>query len=304
MAAPPGGIPPDRDKGEQRMEIKKVGVVGAGVMGIGVGQSLAQSGMEAVLVDVSQEVLDRARAEIRKNLRFQGMFQKDAKKEDPAAVLARIHYTTLLEELGDVDFVVENVPEKWEIKSQIYPRIDAICPERAVFAVNTSCYSITRVGALTQRPDRVIGMHFMNPVPLKPMVEAIRGYHTSEATIETARQFLRQMGKDCILVNDMPGFVSNRVLMLTVNEAVYVLQDGVATAEQVDQIFKTCFGHKMGPLETADLIGLDTILYSIEVLHESYNDSKYRPCPLLKKMVDAGLHGRKNGKGFYDYGIS
>jgi len=286
------------------MEIRKVGVIGAGVMGVGVGQSLAQNGMEAVLVDVSEEVLDRAKAEIRKSLRFQGMFQKDAKKEDPAAVLGRIHFTTLLEDLGDVDFVVENVPEKWEIKREIYPRIDAICPERAVFAVNTSCYSITRVGALTKRPDRVIGMHFMNPVPMKPMVEAIRGHHTSEATIETARQFLRQMGKDCILVNDMPGFVSNRVLMLTINEAVYVLQDGVATCEQVDQLFKTCFGHKMGPLETADLIGLDTILYSIEALYESYNDSKYRPCPLLKKMVDAGLHGRKNGKGFYDYGIS
>jgi 3-hydroxybutyryl-CoA dehydrogenase len=285
------------------MEIKKVGVVGAGVMGSGLGQSLAQAGMEAVLVDVSDEILERAKAEIRKSLRFQGMFQKDAKREDPAAVLGRIRCTTLLEELGDVDFVVENVPEKWEIKREVYPRLDAICPERAIFAVNTSCYSITRVGALTQRPDRVIGMHFMNPVPLKPMVEAIRGHHTSEATIETARQFLRQMGKDCILVNDMPGFVSNRVLMLTINEAVYVLQDGVATAEQIDQLFKTCFGHKMGPLETADLIGLDTILYSIEALYESYNDSKYRPCPLLKKMVDAGLHGRKNGKGFYDYGI-
>jgi 3-hydroxybutyryl-CoA dehydrogenase len=287
------------------MEIKKVGVIGAGVMGVGVGQNLAQSGMEAVLVDVSEEVLERAKAEIRKNLRFQGMFQKGtAAKEDAATVLGRIRFSTRLEDLADVDFVVENVPEKWEIKKEIYPRIDAICPERAVFAVNTSCYSITRVGALTRRPDRVIGMHFMNPVPLKPMVEAIRGHHTSEATIETARQFLRQMGKDCILVNDMPGFVTNRILMLTINEAVFVLQDGVATAEQVDQIFKTCFGHKMGPLETADLIGLDTILYSIEVLHESYNDSKYRPCPLLKKMVDAGLHGRKNGKGFYDYGIS
>jgi 3-hydroxybutyryl-CoA dehydrogenase len=287
------------------MEIKKVGVIGAGVMGVGVGQNLAQSGMEAVLVDVSEEVLERAKAEIRKNLRFQGMFQKGAAaKEDAATVLGRIRFSTRLEDLADVDFVVENVPEKWEIKKEIYPRIDAICPERAVFAVNTSCYSITRVGALTKRPDRVIGMHFMNPVPLKPMVEAIRGHHTSEATIETARQFLRQMGKDCILVNDMPGFVTNRILMLTINEAVFVLQDGVATAEQVDQIFKTCFGHKMGPLETADLIGLDTILYSIEVLHESYNDSKYRPCPLLKKMVDAGLHGRKNGKGFYDYGIS
>jgi 3-hydroxybutyryl-CoA dehydrogenase len=286
------------------MEIRKVGVIGAGVMGAGVGQSLAQHGMEAVLVDVSEEILDRAKAEIRKSLRFQGMFQKDAKKEEPAAILGRIRFTTLLEDLSDVDFVVENVPEKWEIKREIYPRIDVICPERAVFAVNTSCYSITRVGALTKRPDRVIGMHFMNPVPLKPMVEAIRGHHTSEATIETARRFLRQMGKDCILVNDMPGFVSNRVLMLTVNEAVFLVQDGVATAEQVDQLFKTCFGHKMGPLETADLIGLDTILYSIEALYESYNDSKYRPCPLLKKMVDAGLHGRKNGKGFYDYGIA
>ena len=291
------------------MEIKKVGVIGAGVMGVGVGQNLAQSGMEAVLVDVSEEVLERAKAEIRKNLRFAGMFQKgtgakEAAKEDAATVLGRIRFSTRLEDLADVDFVVENVPEKWEIKKEIYPRIDTICPERAIFAVNTSCYSITRVGALTRRPDRVIGMHFMNPVPLKPMVEAIRGHHTSEATIETARQFLRQMGKDCILVNDMPGFVTNRILMLTINEAVFVLQDGVATAEQVDQIFKTCFGHKMGPLETADLIGLDTILYSIEVLHESYNDSKYRPGPLLKKMVDAGLHGRKNGKGFYDYGIS
>jgi 3-hydroxybutyryl-CoA dehydrogenase len=286
------------------MEIRKVGVVGAGVMGAGVGQSLAQAGMEAVLVDVSDDVLGRAREEIRKNLRFQGMFQKDAKKESAADVLGRIRFTTLLEDLGDVDFVVENVPEKWEIKKEIYPRIDEICPDRAVFAVNTSCFSITRVGALTKRPDRVVGMHFMNPVPLKPMVEVIRGHHTSEATLETARGFLGQMGKDCIVVNDFPGFVSNRVLMLTINEAVWVLQDGVATAEQVDQLFKTCFGHKMGPLETADLIGLDTILYSIEVLHESYADSKYRPCPLLKKMVDAGLHGRKNGKGFYDYGIS
>jgi 3-hydroxybutyryl-CoA dehydrogenase len=289
-------------------DIKKVGIIGAGVMGVGVGQSVAQSGMEAVLVDISDEVLARARAEIQKNLRFSGMFQKGGAaskgtaKEDSATVLGRIRFTTSLDDLGDVDFVVENVPEKWELKSPIYPRIDVICPQHAVFAVNTSCYSITRVGALTKRPDRVIGMHFMNPVPLKPMVEAIRGHHTSESTIAIARHFLGQMGKDCILVNDMPGFVTNRVLMLTINEAVYVVQDGVATAEQVDQIFKTCFGHKMGPLETADLIGLDTILYSVEALYESYSDSKYRPCPLLKKMVDAGLHGRKNGKGFYDYG--
>lgn len=286
------------------MEINKVGVVGAGVMGVGVGQNLAQTGHQAVLVDVSPEVLGRAEKEIRRNLRFQGMLQKDAKRESPDAVLGRIAFTTDLEDLRDVDFVVENVPEKWEIKREVYPRLDAVCPERAVFAVNTSCFSITRVGALTRRPDRVVGMHFMNPVPLKPTVEVIRGHHTSEQTLETARQFLSQMGKDCIVVNDMPGFVSNRILMLTVNEAIFTVHDGVATAEQVDQLFRSCFGHKMGPLETADLIGLDTILYSIEVLYESYNDSKFRPCPLLKKMVDAGLLGRKSGKGFYDYGVS
>ncbi|MFP5288639.1 MAG: 3-hydroxyacyl-CoA dehydrogenase family protein, partial [Thermoanaerobaculia bacterium] len=197
------------------MEIRTVGVIGAGVMGAGVGQNLAQTGHQAILVDISGEILARALDEIRKSLRFQGMFQKDAKKESPDAVLGRITFTTELEALSDADFVVENVPEKWDIKSRIYPRIDEICPERAVFAVNTSCFSITRVGALTKRPDRVIGMHFMNPVPLKPMVEVIRGFHTSEQTIETSRQFLRQMGKDCIIVNDMPGFVTNRVLMLT-----------------------------------------------------------------------------------------
>jgi 3-hydroxybutyryl-CoA dehydrogenase len=285
------------------MDITVVGVVGAGVMGVGVGQNLAQTGHAAILVDIADDVLARARDEIRNNLRFQGMLQQGAKREDAATVLGRITFTTELAALADADVVVENVPEKWEIKSGIYPRIDAICPARTVFAVDTSCFSITRVAALTRRPDRVIGTHFMNPVPLKPMVEVIRGYHTSEATIETTRQLLRQMGKDCIVVNDLPGFVTNRVLMLTINEAIGLVQDGVATAEQIDQLFKGCFGHKMGPLETADLIGLDTILYSIEVLYESYNDGKYRPCPLLKKMVDAGLHGRKSGQGFYDYGM-
>jgi 3-hydroxybutyryl-CoA dehydrogenase len=187
------------------------------------------------------------------------------------------------------------------VKAEIYPRLHAICPADCVFAANTSCISITKLGGFTKRPDRVCGMHFMNPVPMKPMVELIRAFHTSPETLAAGQRFLAEMGKEAVVVNDWPGFVSNRVLMLTINEAVFLLQDQVASAVDVDRIFKGCFGHKMGPLETADLIGLDTILYSIEVLHESYNDSKYRPCPLLKKMVDAGLHGRKSGRGFYDY---
>ena len=191
--------------------------------------------------------------------------------------------------------------EDWEIKKEVYEAIDRICPPRCVFAVNTSCISITKVGAVTRRPSQVIGMHFMNPVPLKATVEVIRGFHTSEETIATARSFLAGMGKQAIVVNDFPGFVSNRVLMPMVNEAAMLVQDGVAPAEDIDRLFKQCFGHKMGPLETADLIGLDTILKSIVVLHESFGDSKYRPCPLLVKMVDAGLLGRKSGRGFYTY---
>jgi 3-hydroxybutyryl-CoA dehydrogenase len=196
---------------------------------------------------------------------------------------------------------VENVVEKWPVKKDVYAQLDAICRPDVVFAANTSAISITRIGSATKRPSQVVGMHFMNPVPMKPMVEVIRGFHTSDASIAAAKQFLAGMGKDCIVVEDSPGFVSNRVLMLTVNEAVFLVHDKVASAADVDRIFKTCFGHKMGPLETADLIGLDTILYSIEVLYESFNDDKYRPCPLLKKMVDAGLHGRKSGRGFYNY---
>jgi 3-hydroxybutyryl-CoA dehydrogenase len=287
------------------MELRVVGVVGAGVMGIGLGQNLSQTGHEVVLLDVSDEQLSKAKDEIRKNLRFFNMYQKGAEKKVNAdEVIGRIKFTKSYDDFSGTDFVIENAVEKWDIKKDIYPQLDAACPPHAVFAANTSCISITKLGGTTKRPDKVLGMHFMNPVPLKPMVEAIRGYHTTDETIAVAKQLLTQMGKECEVVNDYPGFVSNRVLMLTVNEAVYLVHDGVATAEQIDRLFKTCFGHKMGPLETADLIGLDTILFSIEVLYESYSDSKYRPCPLLRKMVDAGLLGRKNGKGFYDYGVS
>lgn len=284
------------------MSRQTVGVIGAGTMGIGVSQNLAQFGHQVVLIDLNEGILEHARNEIKNAVRFQAFLSKDKSKvQDPDEVIARIQFTTNYEPLHAAFFVVENVSEKWEAKQSVYPQLDHVCPEETVYAVDTSCFAITRVAALTNRPDRVVGIHFMNPVPMKPTVEMIRGFHTTEQTIEIAKNLLASMNMDCVLVNDSPGFVSNRVLMLTVNEAIYLLHENVAEAGQVDEIFKKCFAHKMGPLETADLIGLDTILYSIEVLHESFGDSKYRPCPLLKQMVDAGLLGRKSGQGFYTY---
>ncbi len=284
------------------MNEKSVGVIGAGVMGTGVAQVLAQFGFQVVLIDLNENILNNARDKIINNVRFQAFLAKDKSSvDDPDDIVDRILFTTQYSSLNEAFFIVENVTEKWEAKQTVYPQLEAVCPEDTVYAVDTSCFSITRVGALTSRPDRVVGIHFMNPVPLKPTVEMIRGYHTSEQTITIAKKLLADMNMKCVLVNDSPGFVSNRVLMLTINEAIYLLQEQVATAEQVDEIFKQCFAHKMGPLETADLIGLDTILYSVEALHESFNDSKYRPCTLLKKMVDAGMLGRKSGQGFYNY---
>jgi 3-hydroxybutyryl-CoA dehydrogenase len=284
------------------MEFTYVGVLGSGVMGSGVAQNLAESGHQVILVDIAESQLMKAKETIRSSVRMKALFsKKKTAVENPADVLGRILFTTDYEQLKVSQFLIENVVEKPHVKEPIYRRIDAICNESCIFAANTSAISITRIASWTQRADRVLGMHFMNPVPLKSMVEVVRGFYTSEITLDRARILLAEMGKEAIVVNDMPGFVSNRVLMLTVNEAIYVVQDQVASAEDVDRLFKTCFGHKMGPLETGDLIGLDTILYSLEVLYESYNDDKFRPCPLLKKMVYAGLHGRKTGRGFYDY---
>lgn len=281
--------------------INTVGIVGAGVMGRGVAQAAAQKGMRVVLLDVSDEILAAADNEIRQAIRFAAMLDKKSVEESADIICQRIEFTTDINKLAEVDFLVENVSEKVDLKQALYPQLDSVCKSECVFAVNTSAISITRVAGWTQRADRVVGMHFMNPVPMKPLVEVIRAHHTSEETIATAKQFLAQLGKEAIVVNDMPGFVSNRILMLTVNEAVFVVQDQVSSPRDVDRIFKGCFGHKMGPLETADLIGLDTILFSLDVLYESYNDPKFRPAPLLRKMVDAGLHGRKSGEGFFKY---
>ena len=282
------------------MTIQTVGVVGAGVMGRGVAHALAETGHKVIILDLAEEILAKAKAEIKSNVRMYKLLTKD-KTVSVDDVLSRITFATDYELLAEVDYLVENATEKWEIKQPIYQQLDAICPKECILAVNTSAIPITRVAGLTKRPAQVIGMHFMNPVPLKPMVEVIRAYHTSEATIERSKQLLTQMGKEGVVINDSSGFVTNRVMMLTVNEAIFLLQEGVSTAEDIDRLFRQCFGHKMGPLETADLIGLDTVLLSIEVLYNNFRESKYRPCPLLQKMVDAGLYGRKSGQGFYRY---
>jgi 3-hydroxybutyryl-CoA dehydrogenase len=286
------------------MTIEAIGVIGAGVMGAGVAQNFAQAGHQVFLIDVSKEILERAKARIEQSARFQTLFLKGAKSSKPDAITEKIIFSTDYQLLENADFVIENVTENWEIKEKVYRMIDPICPEHVIFAANTSAISITRIGSATRRAPRIVGTHFMNPVPLKQVVEVIRGFHTSEETIETTRAVLARVGKECVVVNDSPGFVSNRVLMLTINEAIFLLQERVASTEEIDRIFKTCFGHKMGPLETADLIGLDTILYSIEILQDSFKDDKFRPCPLLKKMVDAGLHGQKSGQGFYEYRLN
>jgi 3-hydroxybutyryl-CoA dehydrogenase len=282
-------------------QIRVVGVVGAGVMGTGVAQSLAEAGLTVRLIDLTQAHLTHAIEQIHNGLRLARLLDRSTPREDPDGVMARIHASVDQHAFADVDFVIENIVEKAELKQPVYAWLDDICPPHCIFAANTSAISITRIGSWTGRPDRVVGTHFMNPVPMKNTVEVIRGLRTSPATLAATEALLARFGKRGITVNDAPGFVSNRVLMLTINEAINLVEERVASAAEVDDIFKSCFGHRMGPLETADLIGLDTILYSVEVLYESFADSKYRPSQLLKRMVDAGLHGRKSGEGFYRY---
>jgi len=286
------------------MTVQCVGVLGAGTMGSGLAQNLAAVGYHVVLIDTSEAALKKARDAITTGVRLQDLVDKRESVHPVGDVLDRITFETHYSQLRLADFLIENVPERWETKREVYPKADQACRAQCVFASNTSVFPITRIASLTLRPAKVLGMHFMNPVPLTRTVELIRGFHTSAETIDAAKALLAGMGKDCVVVNDSPGFVSNRVLMLTINEAIFVVQEGIASAQDVDTIFKSCFGHKMGPLETADLIGLDTVLYSIEALCDITRDTKFRPCPLLQKMVDAGLHGRKSGRGFYIYAMA
>jgi 3-hydroxybutyryl-CoA dehydrogenase len=280
--------------------LETIGVIGAGVMGVGLAQALAESGLRTLLIDISDFILESALGQIRNGVRLARLLQKNL-RASPEQILEHIQVSVDYAVLGQADLVIENVTEQVGVKTEVYRRLDAICPPPCVFAANTSAIPITRIAAMTSRPAKVVGMHFMNPVSLKTAVEVIRGYHTSDETIATATRLLALMDKKAILVGDSPGFVSNRVLMLTINEAIFLVQEKVATPEVVDEIFRNCFEHKMGPLETADLIGLDTILLSLEVLYDEFKDSKFRPCPLLKHMVNAGLRGRKNGRGFYSY---
>ncbi|MFI0908775.1 3-hydroxyacyl-CoA dehydrogenase family protein [Streptomyces sioyaensis] len=288
------------------MDIKHIGVVGAGTMGIGVSHLFAEAGYAVTLMDIDADALDRARAEIARNIRFypalrKGRLPAPAPSLPAEGILANISFTEAVEDLGSAQFVVENATENWDVKKAIFPELDRVCPSECVLAVNTSAIPITKIAGLTKRADRVVGTHFMNPAPLKPLIEVIRGYHTSPDTIRLTQDLLAASGKESTVVADSPGFVTNRVLMLTINEAIFLLHEGVSNPTDVDRLFKKCFGHTMGPLETADLIGLDTILYSLEVLLDNFEDPKYRPCVLLKQLVDAGHLGRKSGRGFHTY---
>jgi 3-hydroxybutyryl-CoA dehydrogenase len=280
----------------------KVAVLGAGVMGTGVAHNYAQYGFRVVLVDVNPAQLEMAQKNIARNLRLYSLYPDHHRSSEPVVdIMSRIEFTENLGRVADADLIVENVTEEWQIKKTVYDELASIARTDAVVGVNTSAISITRVAALLPRPERVVGVHFMNPVPLKPMVEMIRAYHTADEAIEAFQETFRRMNKSAIVVNDSPGFVTNRAMMIFVNEAAFMVSEGVATPAEVDMLFKECFGHKMGPLETADLIGIDTILASLISLHEGFNDDKFRPCFLLKKMTSAGLLGMKSGHGFYNY---
>lgn len=281
-------------------EIGTIGVIGAGTMGHGIAQVAAQGGLDVVLVDVAEQALEAGVAKIGKSL-DKLLSKERITQEQHDAATKRISSSTNASEVATADLVVEAVVEKFEVKSQVLSDLDGICSPETVLASNTSSISITRLAAVTSRPDKVIGMHFMNPVPLMKLVEIIRGLATSQETYDRVETLTTRLGKTPVEVHDAPGFVSNRVLMPMINEAIFCLAEGVGDARAIDDVMRLGMNHPMGPLALADLIGLDICLDILEVLNKGFQDPKYRPCPLLVKMVDAGYRGRKSGRGFYTY---
>jgi 3-hydroxybutyryl-CoA dehydrogenase len=281
------------------MDIKTIGIVGSGTMGSGIAQVAATTGFGVILRDIGQEYLDRALKTMDKSLAK--LKEKGKIAEDKETILSRIKTTTALDDFAKADLVVEAVFEDYEVKKKVLVALDKIVAPEVIMASNTSSISITRLAALTGRPAKFMGMHFMNPVPLMTLVELIRGMATSRETFAAVKSVAERMGKVAVEANDFPGFISNRILIPMINEAVYALMEGVGTAEAIDTVMKLGMNHPLGPLTLADLIGLDVCLDIMEVLYEGFKDSKYRPCPLLRKMVDAGYLGRKTGRGFYDY---
>jgi len=282
------------------MQIKRVGVAGAGTMGNGIAHVFARSGYAVMLYDVEQRFLDRALEAIKKNLARETAKAKITAEQE-AAALKNVTPVLDLARLAESDFIIEAATEKFEIKAEIFRELDRLARPEVILASNTSSISITKIGALTKRPGQVIGMHFFNPVPVMKLVEVIRGLATSQTTYNVVYELAKALEKTPVEVNDAPGFVSNRVLMPLLNEAMYTVMEGVATAEAVDEVFKLGMAHPMGPLTLADFIGLDVCLDIMRVMHAGLGDPKYRPCPLLIKMVDAGWLGKKSGRGFYTY---